>query len=116
MRCKTCSEDGWEPEELTEGECINCATDTEVIDLLDNEKLRAANKDLASKLHAANNKLQVYALYSPALIAAAPEMLGALKNILADARMALDDSWDRSDEGFECQVKTITEIINKATT
>lgn len=36
-----------------------------------------------------------------------------LSNIWADAHMALDDAWDRSDSGFEAQIDLIEEHTDK---
>ena len=36
-----------------------------------------------------------------------------LSNIWADAHMALDDVWDRSDSGFEAQIHLIEEHTDK---
>lgn len=39
--------------------------------------------------------------------------LEILKNIYIDANMALEDTWDRSDSGFEAQIQLIEEFFNE---
>ena len=41
------------------------------------------------------------------------EALTILKNIHIDANMALKDDWDRSNDGFECQIKIIEGFCEK---
>lgn len=41
------------------------------------------------------------------------EAIEILKNIKLDAEMALDDRWDRSDDGFVTQIEIIEEFLNK---
>lgn len=44
-------------------------------------------------------------------------MKNELKELLSclhtDARMALDDTWDRSNDGFECQIELIEDFAKK---
>lgn len=40
------------------------------------------------------------------------EAIEILKNIKLDAKMALDDRWDRSDDGFITQIEIIEEFLN----
>ena len=41
------------------------------------------------------------------------EAIEILKNIKLDAEMALDDKWDRSDDGFKTQIDIIQDFLNK---
>jgi len=41
------------------------------------------------------------------------ELKELLSGIWTDANMALDDDWDRSDEGFEAQIELIEQFADK---
>lgn len=41
------------------------------------------------------------------------EITGVLQTVRLDARMALLDDWDRSDEGFEYQIEIIDRVLTK---
>ena len=41
------------------------------------------------------------------------ELKELLSGLWTDANMALDDDWDRSDEGFEAQIELIEQFADK---
>jgi hypothetical protein len=41
------------------------------------------------------------------------ELKSVLETLREDAEMALDDRWDRSDYGFECQIELIDNLLIK---
>ena len=41
------------------------------------------------------------------------EAIELLQNLRIDAEMALDDRWDRSDDGFEAQISLIDNFLSK---
>lgn len=41
------------------------------------------------------------------------ETIALLKMLKADAEMALEGEWDRSDEGFKAQIRNIDEMLFK---
>ena len=41
------------------------------------------------------------------------EAISVLKTLLEDARMALDNKWDRSDSGFEAQITLIENTLSE---
>lgn len=41
------------------------------------------------------------------------DVVNLLKTLKQDAEMALDGRWDKSDEGFDCQIILINRILDK---
>ena len=44
------------------------------------------------------------------------EVISLLKTLRKDAHMALNNEWDRSNDGFRCQILLINEMLNKLKT